>query len=331
MSLEASSNDPLDASGANSRPAIPAETVQEFTVKIGAYSRKWERYGLLEAPLLSHNQISNTDEPTGRKLIVRETNGEKQLAVPPVSEAYYLLPNEEVRARFDQWAKAGGFELYDDSRYTFTSRTGNAAFLCYLPKGEEIGSYFVTPRDRVQLGFCARNSIDGSTGFGVDVFTYRGLCTNGSIVLNQEGRRAFSFRAASEAARARLYAHHTANLEEVFGNLHEHLAKLAHAGESVISFYRRLTEIELNQEIAEALTGSGLPQRVLPWEVKEDKVTNVPRMNLWQTYNTITGGDDNASGIWHNTKAAMPTKVAQFNALHSTLEAVIKAPIFTGA
>jgi hypothetical protein len=279
--------------------------------------RTWENYGLSQATLLTWSKGTGWQK-SRHKLILRDLLDPKLVAV--VGEDYFLFPNEEVDRLMGEWAQKNHYKLYEDSRYSFSSRNGNAVFRCYLPEDEQIGSYFIGGRrDQVRTGFTVRNSIDGTMGFGVDLFTFRGLCTNGSIVYTPQGSRAFSARELKNATEASLYARHSKSLSNVINQFDAYINDLQEAGKAIADYYTQLAETKLNERIAKKLMESQLPKAYLPFEIRKEDQRPLfdSYKDMWETYNDIT------AAIWHNTKADMRTKYAYFNELHKTLYAAV--------
>ena len=291
-----------------------------LTLRVGQISSQWANYGLLETPLLLSK--GGAYEQSKYKLILKaeqEKPGSELIAI--LSKEYELFPNEELAKVMERWATDNGFKRNEDSRYTYKGSGGNAQFLTYLPKDEQKGSYYIgNRRDEVRLGFCARNSIDGSVGFGLDVFTFRGLCWNGAIVMSAKGERAFNPYQISEKAEAKLHHKHTSGLQEIVKNLDRYVEQLHQAGEGVIAYYRHLATQRFNIEIAEALNKTVLPKKYLEhngtmtFEENKKKIAGIDaKADCWSVYNNLT------EAIWHNAKTDMRSKFQYFAQIHSVL------------
>jgi hypothetical protein len=244
-----------------------------------------------------------------------------------LSREYELYPNEELVKTMDKWTVENHYKRYEDARYSFTSGSGNAVFLTFLPRDEEVGSYFIGDRkDKVRLGFVARNSIDGSVGFGLDVFTFRGICYNGSIVMNEAGLRAWNPYQVSQNATAKLKHRHTKGLTEVIEHLDTQIEQLHIVGEQVIAYYRHLATVKLNQVIAEHLAETMIPEKYfqktgITFEKEKDKKGKITsekvvveqNKDMWTVYNDLS------ASIWHQTTTDMRSKFQYFNNLHGAL------------
>ena len=302
-----------------------------LTLRVGTLSPTWANYGLTETPLLLSK--GGAFEPSKYKLILKGKQNKPEInseLIAILSKEYELFPNEELAKVMDRWATENGFKRKEDSRYTYMGSHGNAQFLTYLPRDEKDGSYYIGDRkDQVRLGFCARNSIDGSVGFGLDVFTFRGLCWNGAIVMTREGSRAFNQYQIAEKADAKLHHKHTSGLQEIVKNLDRYVAELHEVGEGVIAYYRHLATQRFNREIAEALNKTILPKKYLEhngtmtFEDKKQKKTLVSidsKADMWTVYNSLS------EAIWHQTSTDMRSKFQYFGVTHDVLAQTVPAP-----
>jgi hypothetical protein len=285
-----------------------SEVLEDVTLKIAKLNAEWKKYNLYSGQLvlkdsdgykLSNNKIVFRDLPTQQSPTIN--------LIQVLGSEYRVYANEEVEKGADQWASENGFKPYD--KYTHISKSGNAIFRTYLPNDEYRGSYNITDKDSVKLGFCVRNSIDGTVGFGLDTFTYRGVCANGSIM----GR-------ANEAG---VYHKHTMGLTDIINSFKVYVDEAMKAGEQVISYYRLLVTIPLDEKLARVLTKTPIPKKYLPFSLNTDKLPVLPTktMNMWEVYNTLT------QNIWHSDRTDIRSKYLYFNHLHSALINAIPMPM----
>ena len=164
-------------------------------------------------------------------------------------------------------------------------------------------------------------------GFGLDVFTFRGLCWNGAIVMSAGGERAFNPFEISERAEAKLHHKHTSGLQEIVKNLDRYVEQLHQVGEGVIAYYRHLATQRFNIEIAEALNKTLLPKKYLEhngtmtFEENKKKIVGIDaKADLWSVYNNLT------EAIWHQTGTDMRSKMQYFGQLHGTLAKAVPMP-----
>lgn len=273
-------------------------------LKIGKVNPEWSQFNLFEIPVEITGETGEGCvgfKPSDYKLIVKATENEPTVVHIPKKD-YVLLPNAVVQDTVTSLAKERGYSLYADDRYSRYTHDGNGMILCYLPPDYN-GSAFAE-KEQLKIGFAVRNSINGSMGFGFDLFSYRGLCENGSIV----GRK----------DQASLYARHVRTLADIIDKgLDRFLEDIMNKGEQLLSFYESLQSIALNKERAQIILNSKLPKKMLStWTIDEGVVREVPHMNMWEMYNAST------NFIWHNAKTDIRTKKVYFDKLHIAVNQV---------
>lgn len=131
--------------------------------------------------------------------------------------------------------------------------------------------------DKVQVGVMIRNSIDGTTSFGGDIFTYRSRCANGAII-GKKNLGSFSVKHVGQYDR--LVAVFRAQLNRAFD-----------LSVKVKQFYMKAAEVKINQEIAESLIKTKLPQKFLPDFIKVEKKATIlqdKNRTVWDGFNEIT-------------------------------------------
>lgn len=142
----------------------------EIDVSAGDPVQEWSEYGLALLP------IHMNDEDTGRRHVVR--NGSH---LDSVTDRYKLLPNEEAVSAANEVAQRVGAEPFhefdgdwfaqlDDHVYQDSER--RRVHAAYAWQTGEIGG------DDMEYGFIVHNSIDGSLGFRVGLFSFRHACMN---------------------------------------------------------------------------------------------------------------------------------------------------------
>lgn len=294
-----------------------ASSFKEVTLRVGEVKDTWAKHKLFEGTPILFGKPGDL-KPSNQKVIFRK-NGELEF-VKILSTDYELFPNEELKERLDGWAGENGYSIFKDSR---AGKNGHGRFLIYLPNDIEkdnygVGHSWAGTEDKVRVGFAARNSIDGSIGFGLDVFTFRKLCNNGVIVMADNSR---STLRAGKATTASIEHKHTPNLVAFLDKLGEHMERLRGIGEQVIAYYDQLAQVQINEEIARALASTYIPKKYLPYEVDEQgkpKLDTIKgRKDMWSIYNDFT------KGIWHNDSSDMKSRFEYFNALHNTLQRVV--------
>jgi len=138
------------------------------------------KYGLWQAPLKFREQR------VPFKAIIKEIKG-KPRVISIVGRGYKLLPNQLVHEAVVQLSEMFGLRMMKQSRhqliyggrtvYHTDEKSHRAYWTMVFPK-----RYKIDGRDKIQLGVQIRNSEDGSMGFGIDLFTFRLVCSNGAVV-----------------------------------------------------------------------------------------------------------------------------------------------------
>ena len=258
------------------------------------------KYGLWQAPLKFR------DQKVPFKAILKEIKG-KPRVVSIVSRGYRLVPNEMVHEAVVQLSEMFNLRLMKREghvwlkggrvAYEFEKDGLRGYWTMVFPK-----KYKIEGRDKIMLGVQIRNSIDGSMGFGIDLFTFRQWCSNGAI-------------AKTSDLEIKSYWKHTKGLEMDINKLKETIIELLDRGQTILDNYRALTALKLNQEIAERLAEK-LPKKYLPEYIKakEEKIELLKPATLWEVYNSIT------QAIWHSKTASMFTKRNLNRELHKVLE-----------
>ena len=318
----------------NIMPTTEFLNLGEISFKVSEVKNTWPQFDLAEAFLVFGRQ--GDYHPFPYKAIIRTTTDPPE-PIAMVSNDYVLLPNEEVKRVADSICPTYNLKLYEEDGVTKShySKSGNGMFLYYFPDNEHNGSAFekeIVPGDSIKLGIHLRNSIDSTVGFGADSFSYRGLCWNGSI---QQRRNAMS-----------VYHKHTQSLKDIIPTLKTIIESALAEGEYTVLYYRQLAKTNLTPQIAEILSQTYIPQKYLPWDMKEIETTNIkgektiesipdlttlslksewsrtdathlPEENMWSVYNHITGA------IWHNTKTNPQSKSLTYGALSKAMQLAI--------
>lgn len=158
------------------------EALGTVETRAGSPEQEWPEFGLEMVPI-EYKSVQHGDWlDTGRRLIVR--NGDY---IADVSEDYKLLPNERLigvannvardlgAIPFNEWERTGErndgwYVKLDDHVYQDPRRTRVHGL--YAWQSGTVGE------DEMEYGFAVHNSIDGSLGFSVGLFTFRHACAN---------------------------------------------------------------------------------------------------------------------------------------------------------
>lgn len=298
----------------------------------GEPEQVWPDFGLELVPI----QLDGDD--TGRRLILR--NGE---FISDVSNQYKLLPNERMVQIADQVAYELGAVPFDEfggdwyismDDHVIMDDEGRRAHALYawdepvrLPDG-----------DSIQLGFAVHNSIDGSLGFNVGLFTFRHACANMVWMGVNAGGMDFDDRDVIAH-----YSHkHTKELKVEPDALREVMEGVIRVGGDVIDSYSEWQEESLNGEQIVDLIRR-FPAKDLPgWMRRVDEqldsandpeqeallpeLTDLPAVDVaetmqpaakncsaWDTYNEFT------AAIWHDESSQDTTKRQKMKDLHRVM------------
>tara|TARA_Y100000310_G_scaffold55360_1_gene50778 strand:- start:614 stop:1417 length:804 start_codon:yes stop_codon:yes gene_type:complete len=253
---------------------------------------EWGHYGYAEPGVLYNG------EDTDFKGVV---HGDRLVKI--VSKKYWLYPNEEAMKAADMAAKMVGLDQFasttpgmQNEDHVVWSNDGNRVRALYTLQGQK-----KVDGDKVNVGVNVYNSIDGTTSFGVGLFTFRGICSNGVIF----GRR--DIRQVRHA--------HTKGLANVVEAVRGSMVTMLEQAVAVVESYRRMAQEKVNQKLINKLADSYLSKKVLPDYVHEDEAT-IPDLTQWDIYNDIT------EAIWHNEKTGIKSKEFQFTTLHKIMPVV---------
>jgi hypothetical protein len=264
---------------------------------------RFASYGLYEAPLKFKGQRIPF------KAVIKEIK-EQPKVISIVSRGYKLLPNamvdEAVRQLSDMFGldimKRSGHRWVHGGRtvYDYDKDSFRAYWTMTFPE-----RYKIVSKDWVQLGVQVRNSEDGSMGFGVDLFTFRLICSNGAI-------------AKTGDLEIQTYWKHTKHLELDINALKTTIIQIIDKGKAILDNYKAMTALKLNEEIAERLA-ERLPKKYLPEYIKavEHKIEILKPATLWDVYDSVT------RAVWHSETASMFTKRNLNAELHKILQVAI--------
>lgn len=272
----------------------------------------WHKYGFKEYGVRLNN------EKTGRKVIYRDDE-----YISDVTEAYYLLPNEEVVMLAAETAKLVGLEPYPikQPRNRVLNMEGNAIYgknkrqihcLFRLPEDFEVGNRTLI------LGIGVHNSIDGSMGFGMGTFSFRLACSNMVWAGFKQGQ--FARGLDQQGLATHLYHKHTKGLSADYSKLQEKMMELITNSKQIIDFYRAMERVSLNQDIAQQLVDR-IPQKYLPdyIQVDDDLTAAISdKPSLWQCYNDFT------EVMWHDAAGDFGTTRTLNDTLHKVMVQVIR-------
>jgi len=257
----------------------------EISLPLGEPLNVWKEYGIVEQPALFRGKDGQLYDTKKHKVITR--NGEFATIV---SRRYTVLPNEEVLKLIEE----AGYKTHD-VKY---SNNGNALYATLL--SERV--HAVRIGDIVKAGVLVRNSIDASTGFGVDMYTERLKCLNGAVSRGQEitwSRK------------------HIGHREAIIGNFKQALERITLASEQLIATYKLADQIRLNRELAKKIVETKVPIKYLPDSIQVEKKTKA--VTLTDTPTLYEAFNHSTAKIWHNDKLKIESKIQYEQALHKVI------------
>jgi len=262
-------------------------------IKIGKLDESCKEYGIVQAQLLYQGESS------GYKAIIKDGT-----LVAIVSTGYKTLPNDIAIEVANSVAKEIGAKpfkcRYWAGKHVTFNNAGTRVYATFIMPEE----FKITSRDSCHIGFTVQNSIDGTLAFSASGFTYRELCSNGVM---------FGYRKL-----AYYYRKHTKGFDVQRELIKEAIRSVINDLYGTINNYVKLTKLKLNREIAEEIAKARfISRKFLPGYIEVEKrklVSFDPNVTQWQVYNDLT------EAIWHNTKASIDSKRAQFNVLHRIIK-----------
>lgn len=286
-------------------------------ITFGKFDATWEQYGLTQAPILING------ERTGYKAILR---GNQLISI--VGEGYKLIPNEEAVKIADEAAKLAGLVPFHEftggwfnrlEKHVIQEKDGTRIHALYA-----INREYDVNGDKMHLGVGVHNSIDGSTGFGCGVFTFRHACSN----MVWAGMKGYEQEFDQRKTIAYIYKRHTKNMFGPADNVKDFLTGLKNTilevmekANIILETYRKMADELVTEEFIKAIQKSRLPKKILPEYLKkpiEELEGYIPAVTQWDVYNDIT------AAIWHNAKTGLKTKDFQFKVLHELILPKVK-------
>lgn len=279
----------------NKNPNSEAQKTQtihdQCTLAFGAVDRSLENFGIQTAPLVYNGEDSRF------KAIMKDG---KMVAV--LGSDYQVLPNQTAMAAARTVAKAVEAEPFKPkwaSSHNVFSESGTRLFAMYVMKD----SHTIIGGEKISTGFTIQNGIDGTLAFSCSGFTFRHMCSNGSMIGYHKLEQFYRKHTSGFAV----------NAEAIEVAVRQVLAQM----EVTLDNYVKLDKIKLNQRVAKEIAENRLISRkVIPSyiETKKNKLVDFDdTVTQWQVYNDIT------KEIWHNPTTGIDSKRVQFKILHNII------------
>lgn len=273
---------------------------------------------------------------TGLQAIYRKGRFVKML-----SQSYEVVPNENVLAITDKIAgkismdgqHAKPFKM--DKHKWFKSQ---ADHMITNPEGTQACAMYMFPKiykvgDKdIQIGFVARNSIDGKWAFSASVLSYRTFCANMMMHISRSSflgigtpkmagvknsQKLEDMKTLSVQALSSVSKRHTKSLtDNDLESVKVSMESVIKCGVQTIEKYRDLTKLKVNQQIANAIM-KRMPKTVtkeIEWlEVgKDKKIKFDEKTTQWKAFNDLTENLTHKSTNFRKTMLCMKNTDAIF-------------------
>lgn len=293
----------------------------EFYADMDNADYRWQsEFGDVTAPLMVKDNENVFVKQPNSKILIHNKDFEKLLGT-----GYTYLPHGKVQQVTDAIIK---HELKDENIKLLKieeAHRGHSRFWKYM--GDELFNIDPKTDDQVKVGFVVRNGYDTGIALGIDVFTYRLVCSNGAVARGKN--------LASVSIR------HVGDIEKMTRVFTDSISEVMSKAKEIIKYYRKATLIKVNNELANQMYQrlADLGETYLPsnWniltreELKKMKKDGIFKsnldivkvkqpMSLWETFNEITA---NQRVRMEQRKAGFPQITNQQNRLHQSLIAIV--------
>lgn len=313
--------------------------------RAGEPEQEWPQFGLELVPVEFRSKNEDDWTDTGRRFVQR--NGKY---VADVSDEYKLLPNERLIGVANKVADDLGaipFHEYDGDWFVelddhvFQNPERTRVHGVYSWREDDVGG------DDMSYGFAVHNSIDGSLGFSVGLFTFRHACANMVFLGAKGGREQMALRVEEEREVVNRTEHaHTSGLAVEEDELAAVIKSTLTLVDDVHSTYQEwvgehLTVEDVRDLLRRAESGSlafgDLPEWVqeandaigevyeeeyadedeqMPWERQAEIIeAEMPSAEtVWSTYNDLT------NNIWHSGNSGDTTRRGKMRDIHRVFD-----------
>jgi len=261
----------------------------------------WIKYGYKQVPL----EIRSYD---GKIWDDRKSSGifQHDLYRKICSRGYVMLPNEEVDVLVPKIVKALGAEFGLELFKTYTAYNGDAKYWEIRSKKEFNIPESFRANDKVQLGFILRNSLACNVSFGMDVFTFCQVCSNGAI------------SKGSDLLSMKIPHYGTDSLKQMTTNLERRVRDIMQEGVLLIKDYEKAAKLKLRLESAKMIA-KRVSVKYLPEYIEVDEKTHNVKLkkqnvSFWEAFNDVT------QPVWHNKELSFLTKSEMTNHLHRVMK-----------
>jgi hypothetical protein len=301
----------------------------EIYADMARANRTWEHYGHLTAPMAIKDRLTGTFIQEADNQIWTQNND----FMGVFSGSYCLFPNEEVDMLVNDMLKNRLADLHLSLNDTLVYNNGRTKYWKIVSDKE----YKVTDLedgtgpDTVRIGCVVRNGMGTGTALGIDLFTFRPICSNGAM---HKGRDlgSMALRHVGKGAKKAL---------EMKNFFEEGIRTVVDATKDLVKIYTKTPNIIVDNKTASQMYANlwWLGETYLPeiWNVKKlndmkqlrkagklknnDKLITVKKeVNLWNTFNMIT---QNQRDRLAENKIGLGGIAYQQNKLHQSLIQIV--------
>lgn len=265
---------------------IPSKDIESFDVFVDMKNanKNFSQYGHVLAPLLKQDESGKFSRDTEVKAWFQFSDARPDCQSAfrrwlPNSVTFY--PHEEVASNIESILKNKEFNLTEIGQ-TYVSKDDRIASWKFLsPRTIEIPGSF-EKNDKVGIGLLVRNGIHTNVALGLDMFTYRLVCSNGAIMKDHK--------------LGSISIYHMGPFEEMQKKFKEAVGKVLDATENLIEYYKQSVKIMTTQRMAEDIWKKIHVEDYMPDYIKviqeKGKKTEIKltkqNVSYWQTFNDMT-------------------------------------------
>lgn len=267
----------------------PVQNTVNLPLDLKNPDRTWDKHKIVTYKILLQNEYGKTFDNRALKAI---TQNNYLRAI--VGRNYLVYPHEEIDEIVKSYTndQSSGLEMLGTPKISYHGLNKH-----WVLMSNKIQTEIKTSKEKndlVKFGVAIRNSIGGRLAFGIDIMSYRVVCSNGAIA----GFRDFG------SYSLRHYGKNTEKMTNVLTNMiHEALGRAIDIGNYYTKFAK--TKLGNNKELLDTLA-KFIPLKYFPEWINitmKDKRKDIERSftipfksrqkSLWELFNEFT------ANIWH--------------------------------
>jgi len=291
--------------------------------------KTWQKKGYFGVRLMNTDEDGKVAGPSGVKIQIKKPDTGKSFVRVAMPESMAFVPMEaidEMNETLEQKLldinpdlKKRGFKIEKIIK-KYSHNKNSRYWIIQTNITDEI-----VKDDRVKLGFSIRNGYNTGVSLGIDLFTFRLVCSNGAFAKGRDLQK-MSFKHVGRDPKALLKTFETALMQAV------------EEWSEIISDYKKMAHVKLNEKIANYIyestrKGWDIADRFFPsyYDINEDRrekkkpviaLTGKGKsVTLWENFNDMT------YGLW---RAQDPQDYEAKNKKGETVIKTRKAMAFNG-